>query len=386
MKIGIDIRVLMDKQYSGVSEYTLNLVWALLQKNREEGSPHKFIFYYNSARNIKDRIPDFSPFNPEFKYTRIPNKILNYGLAKPFNHPRLDKLMKADLVLFPHINFCPVSPEAKSILTIHDLSFLRYNGHFSLRKNIWHKLLNVSRLARGANKIVTISQNSKNDINELLGVEEEKIKVIKSGIDKNKYYPVDSQDPKLFKIKKEYKLPGKFVLYLGTLEPRKNLEGIIKAFDIFCSRYPKSGYNLVIAGGRGWKEGEVLRAWQESPNRERIKFLGYIKSEDKIYLYNLASLFLFPSFYEGFGLPPLEAMACGVPVVTSFTSSLPEVVAEAGIKVNPYDYNQISQGLEKGLFDRNLRKDLILQGKDRANKFSWEQTAKDYFQTINELS
>ncbi len=375
----------MDKQYSGVSEYTLNLVWALLKKNQEEGSPHKFVFYYNSARDIKHRIPDFKPFNPEFKYTRIPNKILNYFLLKPFNYPCLDKLMKVDIVLFPHINFYAVSPEAKTVLTIHDLSFLRYKNHFSLRKNIWHKLLNVSKLAQKADKIITISQNSKNDISELLGVAKEKIRVVKSGIDKKRYCQVDPGDPKIPEIKNKYKLPENFILYLGTLEPRKNLEGIIKAFDIFCSRFPKSDYNLVIAGGRGWKEGEVLRAWQESLNQEKIKFLGYIETEDKTYLYNLASLFAFPSLYEGFGLPPLEAMACGTPVVTSFTSSLPEVVADSAIKVNPYDYNQIASALEEGLFDLDLRKDLIFQGKERVRQFSWDRVAQDYFQTINEL-
>ncbi len=385
MKVGIDARVLMDKNYSGVAEYTFNLTSEILKKNYQKGNPYKFVLFYNSAHNLKGHLPEFKEYNPEIKYTRYPNKIFNYLLQKGLNRPRLDQLLGVDIFLFPHINFFSLSSGAKSALTIHDLSFLRYPEFFSLKKNIWHLFLDLPRMVKKVDKIITISENTRKDIEEILKVDKEKIKVIPGGINKKEFKLIEKDNPSLKKVKEKYNLNNKFILYLGNLEPRKNVEGTIRAFDNFKTRYPKSEYKLAIAGARGWKGKNILKAWRNSVNKKDIKFLRYINKEDKIYLYNLASLFLFPSYYEGFGLPPLEAMACGTPVITSFNSSLPEVVKEAALTINPHDYNQIFKGMEKILFDKNLQKQLIVSGFERVDYLSDHNPGDLYWETINDL-
>lgn len=382
-KIGIDARVLMDSQYSGVSEYALNLIWHILKQNTKRDN-YKIKLFYNSVKNVKDRLPEFGEFDVETVYLRYPNKVFNYLLQKSLKTPKLDNVLNTDVFFMPHINFARISGKRKSVLTIHDLSFLRYPRFFSARKNFWHKMLNLGDMVGQVDKVVAISENTKKDIVKMFGVEEERVKVIKSGINTDEFKIIEEQDV-LNQIKQKYNLRGNFILYLGTLEPRKNVDGLIKAFDMFKKRYPKSGIKLIIAGGNGWKDKGIHKAWRSSENRADIKFIGYIPKEDKVYLYNLASLFVFPSFYEGFGLPPLEAMACGTPVVTGFTSSLPEVAGGSALLVDPFNIADISRGIEKALFNKNLRERMIVSGKERVKKFNWEDTASKYLDLINDL-
>ena len=327
MKVGIDIRTLMDRQYSGVSEYTLNLILGILEKN-ESNQEHEIKLFYNSGRDIAEQMPNFEKYKCEVIYTRYPNKIFNYLMQKGLSYPKLDKLLGVDIFIFPHINFFKTSSSCKSILTIHDLSFLRYPEFFSLRKNIWHFILNVKKMVKRVDKIITISENTKKDIIELLGVDEKRVYVVKSGINKKEFGVINPQDYKYKEIKKKYNLPENFFLYLGNLEPRKNISRIIKAYDIFIKNYPKSNYELIIAGGGGWKNKDIYKTKDRSENKGSIKFLGYIPRDEKIYLYNMASLFVFPSLYEGFGLPPLEAMACGTLMLTDKVKGIPRDLKE----------------------------------------------------------
>lgn len=386
MTIGIDIRTLMDTRYSGVSEYTLNLVSALLRLDRE----NEYRLFYNTAQNISERMPKFDYPNVKIIKKSVPNKILNYFLFKFLNSPKIDKLLGVDCFFMPHINFIGLSgsdPTAlkavrplfcKKILTIHDLSFLRYPEFFSARKNFWHKMVNVKKLVKKFDYIIAVSENTKRDVIELCGVNPDRVKVIYSGVE-DIYQPNYELENK--NIEQKYNLPEKFILFLGTVEPRKNIEGAIRAYEIL--REKNGGlaqYKLVIAGGRGWKSNNAFRVWQKSQYKSDIKFLGYIEKKDKVYLYNLASLFVYPSFYEGFGFPPLEAMASGTPVITSFTSSLPEIVGSAGLMVDPYNINDLAIAMEKVLTDNNLRNDLIQKGLKRIKEFSWEKAGREYLE------
>lgn len=372
----------MDAHYSGVSEYTYNLVKEILKLDKN----NQYKLFYNSGRDVSKRIPIFKSENIEVVSTRYPNKIYNYLMHKIMHYPKVDQQFDFDLFFMPHINFISLSGSCKSILTIHDLSFLRYREFFSIRKNIWHKMINVKKLLKRFNKIIAVSENTKNDIVELCNIKEEKIKVIYSGIGKQ-YKMIDSKDAKLLAVKDKYKLPDKSILYLGNLEPRKNIEGIIESYiKLRDQNTDLKEVKLVLAGAKGWKANNIFKLWQESKYKDDIMFLGYVESADKAYLYNLASLFIYPSFYEGFGFPPLEAMACGTPVVTSFVSSLPEVVGDSAIMVDPYNISEIAKAMEQVLTNRDLQTSLIKKGLARARQFSWEKAGKEYLEVFRSMA
>ncbi len=380
MEIGIDIRPLMDKQYSGVSEYLFNLLTALLNIDKK----NKYKLFYNSGRDVSQRIPDFSSPQTTTVSTRYPNKIFNYLMQKILGWPQLDRLLEVDVFWLPHINFASFSRQSRKIITVHDLSFLRYPEFFSVRKNIWHKALSIKSRLKNFDRIIAVSENTKRDIVELVGISAEKIEVIYSGVN-SELRPLKKDDVGIKQVRQKYNLPEKFILYLGTLEPRKNVVGLIKAFSALVKKNEVKDYYLVIAGGRGWKWQPIVRAWQKSPARERIIFTGYINRKDRVYLYNLASLFVYPSFYEGFGLPPLEAMACGCPVIVSANSSLPEVAGGAAVMVDADNSGQIKEAMAEILANQSWQRELSDRGRQWAAQFNWTKTASQYLKIFSSV-
>jgi glycosyltransferase involved in cell wall biosynthesis len=418
MNIGIDIRTLTDAQYSGVSEYTFNLIKEMLKLDAE----NEYQLFYNcfqEARGLMRTMADLRGLaGANFKVVdyHYPNKILNYLLFKFFNWPKIDKKLGADIFFMPHINFIGLTPpdhlceggkkRLKSVITVHDLSFLRYPEFFSWRKNFWHKMLNARKLLNRFDRIVAVSENTKRDIVELCDVSPDKVRVIYSGVGEeykkmtNDQFPISEQisnlnteEKRLLAVKEKYNLPDGFVLYLCTIEPRKNVDGIIRAYSEVRSNRRRCGIRklearnikLVIAGAVGWRSKKVFQEWQKSKFKDDIKFLGYVEPADKVYLYNLASVFVYPSFYEGFGLPPLEAMASGLPVVCSFAASLGEVAGEAALMVDPYNIKDIAGALAEVLADEKLHNRLTARGLERARKFSWEKTAGEYLALFSKL-
>jgi len=372
----------MEKEYSGVSEYTLNLVRAILEEDRE----NEYKLFYNSGRDISGRMPEFKYEKVEVVSAHYPNKIFNYLMQKTLRQPKVDQLLGVDIFWLPNLNFISLSSQAKKILTIHDLSFLRCPNFFSLQRNLWHYIINIKKLIRESDKIIAVSENTKNDIIELAGVSGSKVEVIYSGIGEE-FRVIDKNDWFLKEIKKKYNLADKFILFLGTQEPRKNIIGLIKAFNEFRENWAggKERIELAIAGGRGWKERGTRHEREKSKYKEDIKFLGYIPRQDKAYLYNLASVFVYPSFYGGCGFPPLEAMACGLPVVTSFSSSLPEAVGEASLLIDPYKTGEIAQAIRRILSDEFLKNDLIERGREKVYEFSWQKAAEKYLDIFKEF-
>lgn len=378
-KIAIDIRTLMDERYSGVSEYTLRLVSELLRLDKQ----NEYVLYYNCGRDISARLPQFQQANVRVVGTRYPNKFFNYVLQKIFHYPKIDRVVGgADVFWSPHINFLSLSNQPKKFLTIHDLSFLRYPDFFSGRKNFWHRAVNIKRLAAGFDHFIAVSENTKNDIVDLLDVPAERVDVIYSGVDES-YAPVNNVDV-LEKVRSKYVLPGKFILYLGNVEPRKNLVGLIKAYTELRQNNPElSDYQLVIAGATGWKIAQIFQALYASPYQDDIKFLGYVDKEDKPALYTMSSVFAYPSFYEGFGFPPLEAMACGTPVVTSNISSLPEIVGSSALTIDPYNTRAIAEAIKQVLSSPDLAESLRQKGLEQVKKFNWEAAAQRYLDIFN---
>lgn len=390
MKIGVDIRVLMDKHYSGVSKYTANLITALYNQEKQlkekDLEVSSYYLFYNSWHNIKDRLKVWENSFSKIKHLSWPNKLFNYILQKIFSFPKLDKFLDyPDIFWSPHFNFSSFSRnhKTKKIITVHDLSFLRYPEFFSCRKNFWHKTLNIKKNLLEADGIVAVSENTKADIVELLKVDPGKIKVIHSGIEEPGKIKFDKLDNIFWRQDKLKSCQGKkIILYVGTIEPRKNLVNLIKAYDLWRDNLSAQDkyLPLILVGAFGWKTKKILSAWKESKYKKDIIFLGYVSDEERELLYQSASLFIYPSYYEGFGFPPLEAMARGVPVITSNVSSLPEVVEDAALMINPHDISEISGAITAILNEDDFRLKLIEKGKKRAMIFSWEETAKKYLE------
>lgn len=388
MKIGIDIRVLMDKYYSGVSEYTANLLKALWRqeaaaKQNANSEPNDYLLFYNSARDLGERLEKLAGPHVKIIRTRWPNKIFNYLMQRFLAYPKIDRLLGGvDIFFSPHFNFTCLSSKTKRIITVHDLSFLRYPEFFSGRKNFWHRALRVKKILHAADKIVAVSENTKNDLIELVGVASEKITVIYSG---NNLLRQELLPEEKAEFLKKHQLASPFILYLGTIEPRKNIKGLIQAFNILKAKAEFSDLRLVLAGAPGWKNRAILREWRFSPYQHDIIFLGYISKKEKEILYSSAAVFVYPSFYEGFGFPPLEALTYGLPVVCSNVSSLPEVVGEAAILINPAQPLEIAASVEEILKNEELRAYLKNQAAARAAKFSWDKAAEQYLQLFKNL-
>jgi len=397
MIIGIDIRMLARGTRTGVEEYTTNLLANMLSLDKNI----KFKLFYNGYQKIKLDYDWLKFPNVELKQYRIPNRFLDASLYF-FDYPKIDKLLKeVDVFFSPHIFLSSVSKNCKTVTTFHDLSFEKYPEFYSANKNYWHFSMNPKKQARKVDKIIAVSESTKNDLVELYKINPEKIKVIYSGINSvsSIQYPVSS----ISKIKKKYNLPEKYILYLGTLEPRKNITGLVKAFEKFKKNpfrplYQRgstsslsqkgvrgiSGIQLVIAGSKGWLYGDIFKTVKNSPVKNDIIFTGFIDDEDKSILYSQAELFVYPSFYEGFGFPPLEAMACGTPVITSNVSSLPEAVGDAALTVNPYNLDELYRAMETVLNDEKLKNILIAKGFEQAKKFSWHKCARESLDFILE--
>jgi glycosyltransferase involved in cell wall biosynthesis len=388
MIIGIDIRMLARGTRTGVEEYTTNLLANMLSLDKNI----KFKLFYNGYKKVELNYDWLKFPNVELKQFRIPNKILDTSLYF-FNYPKIDKLLKeVDIFFSPHIFLSSVLRKCKSVMTFHDLSFEKYPEFYSASKNYWHLSMNPKKQARKTDKIIAVSKSTKDDLVGLYNINPEKIKVIYSGVNlvSSIQYPVSS----ISKIRKKYNLPNHYILYLGTLEPRKNIIGLIKAFELLKKSFRRrrhsrmspaeNNYKLVIAGSKGWLYKDIFKAAKSSSVKNDIIFIGFIDDEDKSILYSQAEFFVYPSFYEGFGFPPLEAMACGTPVITSNFSSLPEAVGDAAIMVNPYNLDELSNAMQMISNDDKLKNILIEKGFEQAKKFSWQKCARETLDFILE--
>ena len=393
MKIGIDGRVLMDKNYSGISSYTANLLSALLSVKQN----HSFQIFCNSFSR-KSNLSIWEKQGCQVIKTSYPNKIFNYLLQNIFSWPKLDKkLGGTDIFFAPHFNFLKLSKDTKLVLTVHDLSFLRYPEFFSSRKNFWHRALRIKKLLNRADKIVVVSQSTKHDLQELFKINSDKIEVIYSG---NNYQlealkRLKLEEEILFNNQQKFndiflqtkKISKDFILFLGNIEPRKNITGLIEAYNILRQNNEKSQeVQLVLAGGRGWKTKKILKTWRKSPFKNDIKFLGYVNSQEKEALYRQAKLFVYPSFYEGFGFPPLEAASFGIPVISSHVSSLPEILEAGALLINPFKPDELAEAMSLLLSDNSLRARFIKAGLERASQFSWDKTANLYLKLFEKLN
>jgi glycosyltransferase involved in cell wall biosynthesis len=372
MKIGIDIRCLLGGKRTGVEEYTLELLEHLFATDRE----NEYVLFWNAWKLPKcpmDWNRRFS--NVRLASFRIPNKLLNFSLWY-FRFPHLDRLIGGvDVFFLPNLNFAAFSGRVRVILTAHDLSFEHCPETFSWKRRLWHSFVNFRWLALRANRVIAVSSSTRDDLVEYLGMSPKKIAVISSGISE-RFRRMDRNDPKLIEVKRRYSLPYRYILFVGTIEPRKNILSLARVFDALVADGEASDFELVIAGTNGWKYRDIFKEIDRLSSGSKIRFTGFVRDEDKPALYNLSSIFVSPSVYEGFGFPPLEAAACGVPVVASNTSSFPETVGEAAILVDPLRPDDLLRALRELLRDPVLREMLSRKSEECATHFRWQQTAR----------
>ncbi len=282
--------------------------------------------------------------------------------------PLLLRLSDADL-FHGVLNVAPTFGSVPSVITIHDLAFLSFPQTFR-RVNRTYLTWATRVSARKAERILAVSEATKAEIVRLLDIAPDKIVVTHNACEP-RFAPPDPVE--LAAFRRRAGLPERFILFLGTLEPRKNLPTLLEAYARIAGT---TDAPLIIGGGKGWLYDEIFAKAEALNLGEKIRFVGYVDADDQPLWYAAASVFAFPSLYEGFGMPPLEAMACGTPVVTSTSSSLPEVVGDAGLTVDPADPDALGAALLRVLGDRELHAELRERGLRRARQFSWRATAE----------
>ncbi|MFH1536631.1 MAG: glycosyltransferase family 1 protein [Patescibacteria group bacterium] len=375
MKIGIDLRSTDLSSYGGVSNYAHNLIVNLLKIDQT----NQYVFFGNQFSKAEKKIEKYLPTgqagkfnNSEIKFYSVPNKLFNFS-QKFFHYPKIDKLIGGvDVFFSPNILFTSLSKNCKHIICAHDLSFKLFPEFLSAKRRLWHFFVNPKKLYQSADKIIAVSKNTKQDLIKYFNIPEEKIKVIYSGLNK-----LEIENIKIEETKKKYSLPEKFIFTLSVIEPRKNITSIIEAFENIQKKYPD--LNLIIAGRKGWKYKNILT---KINNNNKIIYLENISEKEKATLLQLARAFVFPSFYEGFGFPPLEAMSYNTPVITSNNSSLSEICANNAILIDPYNIIELQKAMEEVLSNTELRNNLIERGKKLSDDFTWERTAEE---TLNLL-
>ena len=381
MRIILDARPLLGAYKTGVGEYSAGLFAALLRA----GSPHEYLFFVNAWRQPLIS-PAWTTARSRTISTRYPNKLLSLALATT-GRPYLDRLVaaragwkQADIFFSPNLHFTAVSPATAQVLLLHDLSFELFPYLFSARQRLWHRALNPRQQCQRARLIFVPSANTKRDLCQHYGLREEKIEVLSPGVPEG--MGCTPLSPRA--VRQKYGLPEKYILFVGTIEPRKNVDGLIRAFELCADQLP--GYGLVLAGAPGWQSGRLVQRAAASRQARRIIFTGYVDPAEKAALYAGADVFVFPSWYEGFGFPVLEAMAAGLPVITSSRSSLSEVAGAAAYYINPHQPDEIAAGIVELLGNNPRRERLAALGRQRAAGFTWTTTAQEWLHNVQRLA
>jgi len=364
MRIGIDARF-FGSIGKGLGRYTQKLIENLEILDREN---HYFVFL---------RRENWDEYAPKSKnFTKVLADIPWYSLREQVQMPKIIEKCGLDLVHFPHFNV-PMRYRGKFIVTIHDLILFRYPTRkastlsapaYFFKKKAYHRV--IGRAIRKSEKIIAVSEHTKRDILENFRVSPEKICVTHEGVEASEKPPRENAETILGK----YGIIRPYILYIGNAYPHKNLERLVLAFRSVSKKHP--GLHLVL-GGKDDYFFQRLKKFVAEKNIPSVIFAGHIAEDDLSTIYREARTYVFPSLYEGFGLPPLEAMARNVPVVSSDASCLPEILGDAACYFDPRGISGISEIIEKVLIDKDLRKKLIATGREQIKKYSWEKMARE---------
>jgi glycosyltransferase involved in cell wall biosynthesis len=368
VRIGIDARKLHD---FGIGTYIRNLLRELARLDRQT----EFVVLCRP----EDR-EALVPLGDNFR--AVSDSSPNYSITEQVTIPLALRRERVTLFHAPHYVLPPLVG-CRSVVTIHDCIHLMFPQYLPNRMALVYARTSIGLAARRATRVMTVSESSKRDILRFVDVPPGKIDVIYNAYDER--FGVEPREEDVVRVRERYQLHDEFVLYAGNVKPHKNLERLIEAFNLVR----QSGLDhlkLVLIGDEISKYAALRRAVHRHQLHKYVRFLGYMPEETLAVMYRLASVFVFPSLYEGFGLPPLEAMASGTPVVTSNLSSLPEVAGDAAVLVDPYDPQAIANGIHLVLTDESLRRDLRRKGLARAGQFSWAQSVRRVRQIYDEAA
>lgn len=353
MRIGIDARKLHDY---GIGTYIRNLLRELARLDQQ--TEFVLLCRANDVELVRALGPNFRP---------VVETAGNYSIAEQIKVPLALRREGVDLFHAPHYVLPPLV-HCRSVVTIHDCIHLMFPQYLPNRAALAYARTSMALAARRATRVLTVSETSKSDIMKFFGTDPSKIDVIYNAYDER--FGIEPVEEDVVRVRERYQLHDEFVLYAGNVKPHKNLERLIDAFQIVRSR-GLDHLKLVMIGDDISKYAALRRAVHRYQLHNYVRFLGYLPEQTLAVMYRLAGVFVFPSLYEGFGLPPLEAMASGTPVVTSNVSSLPEVAGDAAQLVDPHDPEAIADGIYRVLTDVDLRRDLRRRGLARARQFSW---------------
>ncbi len=385
MRIGVDLRPLLTGKISGIEQYTISVLEELIKN-----SNHTYVLFYvsykNQDKNLANLIAQFPILkNPNVEIRKL--KWSNFSLSlhlmfKSFNWPKADIVCGGlDVMWMPSPRLLPLSKKCTKVTTFHDLIFLLFPQFYSLSSRLWQWQMGYSFEARTSDALISISQNTKRDMVRLLKTDPGKIHVIYEGVSEE-YFQAPNETF-FSKLKNKWQLPDKYIYFVGSIEPRKNLVTVVQALHQFKQKNGDT-IKLVVSGGKSWMTTELYKTIQDLGLTKEVIFTGPVSEAEKISLLQHASVFTFPSFYEGFGLMILEAFACGCPVICSNVSSLPEIAGDGAISISPTDINGLVDGIEKLLSDPTLRDNLTARGKAIAHQLDWKTTAQKTLLVLEE--
>jgi len=365
MKIAIDIRTAGGEK-AGKGWYTFHIVQNLLQLDSE----NEYILY------AKEGIAGFQQFkNAKVKLIQGRGLFWHKKIIRDVKREEVDVFFAPSSYITPAL--LPYS--IKTIVTVHDLVAFLFPNRHNKKAVILEKLF-LKRALKKADQVITVSNNTKKDIFKKFKYEKDKMDTVYCSASDD-FKPIEKSSLSPFVAKTN--LPQNFFLAVGTLEPRKNYPGLIKAFAKFGEKFPN--YHLIIVGKEGWEFRPIYEEIRENHLSKKVHILGYLSGKSLIGLYNLAKALIFPSLYEGFGIPPLEAMKCGCPVIASYSSSIPEVVGDSALLINPEKPMEIASAMLKLASSEELCEKLRNKGLQQSRKFSWEKSAQKLLQIIEKL-
>ena len=367
MRVAIDARKLHDY---GIGTYVRNLITELARQDDDA----EYVLLCNTAD-----CEELGALGRRFQPRVV--RAGNYSTREQWDIPWTLARSRVDLFHAPHYVVSPLTT-CRFVVTIHDCIHLRFPQYLPSRAALTYARMMMGFSARRSQRVLTVSQASKDDILHYLRIPASKVEVIYNALDTR--LAGEPTADEVAHVRERFQLTAPFVLYTGNIKPHKNVDRLIEAF----SQLRAHGFTdtkLLIIGDEISKYPNLRRLVHRHQLHQHVRFLGFVSDATLAVLYRLAAVFVFPSLYEGFGLPPLEAMAAGAPVITSNTSSLPEVVGDAAILIDPMDPGAISQAMARVLTDAPLRADLIRRGRERVHAFSWERSVARIREVYGEL-